>query len=379
MTYKKRISAFALSVALLFSAFTHFSSVSADIGISAQSAILIDADSGRVLFEENAYERLGMASTTKIMTALTVLRLTDAAKTVTVPREAVGTEGSSVYLCEGEKMTVEQLLYALLLSSANDAAVALAICSAGSVEKFAEEMNAYATELGAHDTHFVNPHGLADSEHYTTAYDLALISRFALNNELLKTIFSTHKKALPFNGEENKRLAVNHNKLLKSYNGAIGVKTGYTKATGRCLVSAAERDGLTLICVTLNSPNDWQEHTALLDYGFENYSRYVFAASESFFYPIPVVGGADNSTRLTNTEPLTLTVKRGEERNIDVTVMLNCRFLYAPVKNGEKHGTVTVKCGDTEVRSQLKVAVSVPTDKSAENLWQRIIDLFKKD
>lgn len=379
MTYKKRISAIALAAVLIFSVFTHFSAVSAETAISAKAAILTDADSGRVLFEKNADERLGMASTTKIMTALTVLRLTEASKTVTVPQEAVGIEGSSVYLCKGEQLTVEQLLYALLLSSANDAAVALAVFSAGSVDKFVAEMNAYAAELGANDTHFVNPHGLADSEHYTTAYDLALISRVALNNELLRKVFSTYKKALPFNGEENKRLAVNHNKLLKSYKGAVGLKTGYTKATGRCLVSAAERDGLTLICVTLNSPNDWQEHTALLDYGFENYSRCIFAEAGDFSYSIPVVGGTKDSVTLTNAEPFAFTLKQGEEQNIRTTVMLNCRFLYAPIQSGEIFGTVTVTCGDIKISSPLKVAVGISAEKKSKSLWQKIIDIFKKD
>lgn len=379
MTYKKRISAFALSVVLLFSIFTHRSHASAETVISAQAAILIDADSGQVLFEKNISERLGMASTTKIMTALTVLRLTEPSETVTISKEAVGIEGSSVYLCEGEKMTVEQLLYALLLSSANDAAVALSVFSAGSVDSFVTEMNAYAAELGARNTHFVNPHGLADSEHYTTAYDLALISRVALNNELLRTIFSTYKKSLPFNGEENKRLAVNHNRLLKSYEGAVGIKTGYTKATGRCLVSAAERDGLTLICVTLNSPNDWQEHAAMLDYGFENYTRYVFADTGDFLYSIPVVGGENDSTTLTNTEPIALTVKRNEKQHVGATVMLNCRFLYAPIQSGDIWGTVTVNYGDTEISSPLKVTVGVSAKDENKSLWQRIIDIFKKD
>ena len=187
----KKIFVFIIACALAFSAFVSPFGAIAQPALSAKSAILMDADSGSVLFEHNAYARMGMASTTKIMTALTVVSLTDTSRVVSIPKEAVGIEGSSVYLCEGEKMTVEQLLYALLLSSANDAATALAVICSGSTRRFAEEMNAYADRLGLQNTHFVNPHGLADDDHYTTAYDLAIISRAALENELLRTIFAT--------------------------------------------------------------------------------------------------------------------------------------------------------------------------------------------
>ena len=376
MFYKKRIICvlLALSVSLSF-ALSIPISASAEVGVSAKSAILIDADGGGVLFEKNAHARMGMASTTKIMTALTALRLSDVSRTVTVPREAVGTEGSSVYLCEGESLTVSELLYALLLASANDAAVALAISLAGSVERFADEMNLYADELGLCNTHFTNPHGLADKDHYTTAYDLSVIAREALKNATLRDIFSTYKKTLPMCGIADRRLVVNHNKLLRSYDGAIGMKTGFTKATGRCLVSAAQRDGLTLICVTLNAPDDWRDHTAMLDHGFDNYERRVFAEAGKFELSLPVVGGSSDSVTLTNLTELSLTVKKGSADTAEYRVLSSYRFMYAPVTEGFEAGTVMLACDFGSVSSQLAVKQSVPIAKKKKT----IIEFLKKD
>ena len=337
--------------------------------VSARSAILIDADSGSVLYQKNAHARMGMASTTKIMTALTVLSLSDVSRSVTVPREAVGTEGSSVYLCEGESLTVGELLYALLLASANDAAVALAVVLSGSVEKFSEQMNLYAESLGLSDTHFTNPHGLSDSEHYTTAYDLALISREALKNDTLREIFSTYKKTLPMCGEADKRLVVNHNKLLRSYDGAIGIKTGFTKATGRCLVSAALRDGLTLICVTLDAPDDWRDHTALLDHGFDSYERRMVADAGELEFSLPAVGGESDSVTLTNTSPMYVTVKKGERVEPEYVVLSSHRFMYAPVLAGYEVGTVSASCNGSTDTCALTVAKSVPSAKHKSSIF----------
>lgn len=379
MKLKIRLLSFLLSLAIITSAGMLHTVAAQPPDISAESAILTDAESGAVLFEHSAYKRMGMASTTKIMTALTALRLADPQKSVAVPKEAVGIEGSSVYLCEGEQMTVEQLLYALLLASANDAAVAIAIACGGSVEKFAEEMNLYAAELGLTDTHFVNPHGLYDENHYTTAYDLAVISRVALQNSLLRCIFSAYKAELPFNGENSRRLVVNHNKLLRTYDGAIGIKTGYTKNTGRCLVSAAERDGLTLICVTLNAPDDWRDHTALLDYGFDNYENYVFADIGEFEYPMPTVGAEFESVTLTNTCPISFTVKKGSAANAKYTVKAPCRFLYAPVYLKGVYASLTVELDGLEASSPLAAIETVSAKNQKKSLWQKITEIFKKD
>ncbi len=346
--------------------------------LSAQSAILIEERSGLTLFERNAKARMGMASTTKIMTALTALSLCELDDVVTVSDKAVGIEGSSIYLCAEERLTVEELLYATLLSSANDAAAALAIYCCDSVEAFSEEMNRLARELGAYDTHFVNPHGLDHEEHYTTAYDLALITRAALGDDRLAKIFATYKKSLPFDGEPNKRLAVNHNKLLKSYEGAIGVKTGFTKKTGRCLVSAATRDGMTLIAVTLNAPDDWRDHTAMLDYGFENFERRVLFDTGEFLYSFPVSGGVADTVTLSNTQPIALTLRK-EQPSPEASVLSHLRFVTAPVSRGRVIGSVCVTASNETCASPLAAVDEVSSRDSVKQkgLFQRIAELFK--
>ena len=371
----KKIVAFCLIFAIIAGLLTIFPSADTPTGISAKSAVLIDADSGSILYEKNANEPMGMASTTKIMTALTVLWLCSADSVVTVPREAIGIEGSSVYLCEGEQLTVEQLLYALLLSSANDAAVALAIHSAGSVDSFSVQMNRYADLLGIEDTNFTNPHGLYDENHYTTALSLALIAREAMKNELLRKIFSSYKATIPFNGEPDRRLLVNHNKLLRTYDGAIGVKTGFTKKTGRTLVSAAERDGLTLIAVTLNAPDDWQDHTSMLNYGFGNYERRVFYRAGEYEHYMPAVGADTEWVRLTNSDPLALTIKKGECA-VSERVLSSYRFVYAPCDADSVLGTLELCIDGYSVSSPLVSSEEICEPKKEKSFWDK---LLKKD
>lgn len=238
------------------------------INLSAQSAVLIDASNGKILYEKNAYQRLPMASTTKIMTALIACESKKMNKKVTISPVAAGTEGSSLWLKIGEKQTLEDLTYGLMLKSGNDAAVAIAEFLAGSVDAFSLLMNKRAKEIGAKNTSFKNPNGLFAEGHYTTAYDLALITRVAMKNKKFKKIVSTKTKTIPNEGESWDRALTNHNKMLWRYEGCNGVKTGYVKASGRCLVTSAKRGKISLICVTLNAPNDWDDHTKLLDYGF---------------------------------------------------------------------------------------------------------------
>lgn len=240
--------------------------------ISAKSAVLIDGASGRVLYEHNAYEKLPMASTTKIMTGLLACESGKLDKTVKVSPFASGTEGSSLWLKIGEKLTLEELTYGLMLKSGNDAAVTIAEYLGGSIDAFALLMNKRAREIGAKNTNFVNPHGLDAEGHYTTAYDLALIAREAMKNDKFREIVSTKTYSIPMQGENWDRALKNHNKLLWQYEGCIGIKTGYTKKCGRCLVTSAERDG-KLICVTLNAPDDWNDHKKLLDMGFSDYKK----------------------------------------------------------------------------------------------------------
>ncbi len=351
-TFFRLIIFFMTCTLLLQSAALPFFSAAAEPFVSAHSAVLIELESGRVLFEKDSDSRMGMASTTKIMTALTVLSLSSPEDILTVPKEAVGIEGSSVYLSAGERLTVYELLCALLLSSANDAATALALCLSGSIAAFADKMNEKACSLGLTDTHFVNPHGLYDEDHYTTAYELALITREALKNSTLTQIFATYKTNIPLCGAQNGRLLVNHNKLLRTYDGAIGVKTGFTKKTGRCLVGAARKNGMTLISVTLNAPDDWRDHTAMLDYGFENYCRTVLFDVGEYKYSLPIVGYENALLTLTNTKALCLTLPKGS-RSIEISVLSNRRFAFSPLRKGFVYATVEIYADGQTVSSPL--------------------------
>ena len=313
--------------------------LSANIEVSAKGAVLVEADSGNAVFEKNANKRMPMASTTKIMTALTVLHSVPITDTVIIPRGACGIEGSSVYLREGERFTVEELLYALLLASANDAATALAIHTCGSVDAFAEKMNEHAHSLGLSNTHFVNPHGLHDERHYTTAYELALIARAASRNATFKRITSTQKTVIRRDSKESARLLVNHNRLLSSYEGCFGIKTGFTKASGRCLVSAAQRDGMTFIAVTLNAPDDWNDHKAMFNAAFSQYKRSTPFPAGAVEYMLPLSGSYQSSLLCRSTRSLSVITDKDEAP--EVTYKIYARRLWlAPIHRGQCVGKV---------------------------------------
>lgn len=333
--------------------------------VSAKSAVLIEASSGEVIFEKNADERLPMASTTKIMTALVAIESCELKKEISVSPEAVGVEGSSIYLYPGETLTLEDLLYALLLESANDAAAAIAIEIGGSIEGFADMMNKKARELGLERTHFENPHGLDSDTHYTTARELAVIARAAYSNESFKKIVSTYKKTIPLKNDEGVRLLINHNKLLKSYSGATGIKTGFTKKSGRCLVSSAERDGLEFIAVTLNAPNDWQDHTNLLDYGFSQLQSKTLCEIGEFSYILPAVSGDCDHVKVENAEKVTIILSQSE-KEIEYEIELD-RFVYAPIKTGQIMGRIVFYLNGKEIAdSKLVARTSVSlTDKKS--------------
>lgn len=237
---------------------------------SSSATIVVDQKSKMILSSNNAHVRLAMASTTKIMTAMVVLdNVVDVDVQLAIPREAVGVEGSSVYLKRNEIWSVRDLLYALMLRSGNDAAVALSIAVGGSVQGFVDMMNAKASELGLKDTHFTNPHGLHDDNHYTTAYDLAIITAEAMKNPLFKSIVSAKSYVVEGNYTHDRYYLGNKNKMLLMMEGADGVKTGYTKNSGRCLVSSATRGDTQLICVVLNVHDMWNVSKNLLEKGFE--------------------------------------------------------------------------------------------------------------
>jgi len=283
----KRIISVIVVIILGFSVITKTKAAD-ELSVSAKSAVLIEAESGKIVYSKNADQRLPMASTTKIMTGLIVLENAKLDHKFKVSSKAVGCEGTSAYLCEDDVLTIEAALYALLLQSANDAAVALAIEVGGSIDSFAQMMNKKAIELGLADTNFKNPSGLPAKDHYTTAKDLAIITSVALKNPDFSRIVATKSVNVKIN--EADRTFVNHNKLLSLYEGAIGVKTGFTKESGRCLVGAAQRDGVKLITVTLSASNDWADHKNMFDLGFKKLRSYCLFSGDSFIIEFPIAG-----------------------------------------------------------------------------------------
>lgn len=308
-----------------------------DIAKSAESAVLMDAATGTVIYEKNADRRALIASTTKIMTALIALEHASPGDTLEVPAEAAGIEGSSMYLTAGQQVTVRDLLYGLMLKSGNDAAAALAIHCAGSVTSFAELMNQKAAALGMRGTSFCNPHGLNAEGHYSTARDMALLTRAALKNEALSQIVGS--KYAKVGGITIK----NHNRLLWSYPGADGVKTGYTANAGRCLVSSATRDGMRLIAVTLNDSNDWADHTAMLDHGFTNYSLLTLYEQGTEIGRIPVLGRGVVPVTVSHT--VKVLTPKDESGGDPVTKMLLPQYVWPPVLEGQRVGMMTVELG----------------------------------
>ena len=235
--------------------------------ISGEASIIICADTNQVIYGENIHEKLGMASTTKIMTAIIALEQKNTSDIITISQNASRQEGSSIYLKPDDKVTLLDLLYGLMLNSGNDAAMAIAEYVSGNPDEFTLLMNEKAAELGMKNTHFENPSGLPDNDHYSSAYDMAILMSYAMKNAEFRRI--TNTKEHQINTGDSVTYLRNHNKLLWQYPYAIGGKTGFTKASGRCFVSSAEKDGVTLVAVTLNAPNDWNDHEQLLDFGFE--------------------------------------------------------------------------------------------------------------
>ena len=298
-------------------------------GVCAQKAYVLDAVSGRVLYEKNATEQSLIASTTKIMTALVVCEQCNVLDRMRIPKEAVGIEGSSMYLREGEVLTLQELLYGLMLSSGNDAAVALAIYCGGTVEGFAQLMNDKARNLGLSGTHFENPNGLDSPGHYSTAKDLAKLAAYAMENPIFAKTVST--KSLKI-GE---RYLTNHNKLLWRVEGADGVKTGYTKAAGRILVSSAVRSGRRLIAVTIDDPDDWDDHAALLEEGFSRYSVQRVIRAGDTVDTLEVVGGQAHQVEVLAAEDFDYALAPDEHPQL---VLPGPGFVYAPAVEGEAAG-----------------------------------------
>jgi len=308
--------------------------------ISAESAILIDADSGRVLFEKNAHTKRGIASTTKILTAIVVLENASSDEVVNVSYKAANTEGSSMYLKSGEKITVENLLYGLMLNSGNDAATALAEHTAGSVEEFAKLMNKKAKEIGMNSSSFANPHGLDNENHYSTAYDMAMLTKYAMENKTFKNIVGTKTKIAKNENGDYKYLT-NHNKLLSIYEYCLGVKTGFTKKCGRCLVSFSEKNGVKLIAITLNAPNDWNDHIKLYDEYFSIYKRYNIIDINNYVASINIENADDTDLKLYNCKAINLTLKDEEYKKIKIKYNIKDN-VKVPIYKGQILGEINI-------------------------------------
>ena len=318
---------------------------------AAKAALVLHGTSGTVLYEENADEFLPIASTTKIMTAMIVLERCDLKELVAIQPEDTGIEGSGMGLAAGEVYTVEELLYGLMLASGNDAAAALARYTAGSEADFARLMNEKAAALGLRQTHFENPHGLDAEGHGSTARELALLAAAAMENPDFRKIAATERKTI------GDKTYVNHNRLLRSYPGAIGVKTGYTMAAGRILVSCAKREDTELICVTISDPDDWDDHTALLDWAFE---RYAWRVCRAVGYRLPVFSGRDDACLALPERTPALLTARGERLHFRAELP---RFVFAPVTPGQRLGTLTVTAeGGGQISVPLVCAGSVEAD-----------------
>lgn len=337
-------------------------------GINAESAVVMDAKSRSVLFSKGKEIARGMASTTKIMTALVAIESCHPDKEFTVPPQAVGIEGSSVYLSAGEPLTLKELLYCLLLESGNDAATAIAICVGGSQEEFVDMMNARAEEMGLKSTRFANPHGLSHEGHYTTAEELALITAEAMEYPLFREIVATKSYTVRRNGKENQRLLNNHNKLLGTYEGALGVKTGYTQKDGKCLVSAAERDGLLLIAVSLKDPAPTSTHKRMLDAAFEGFQRVAAAERGDISARVAVNGGERDFAVLYNDEDVILCLPKGEKFEISLSLP---ESINAPVLESEVYGTAKVTCkGETVYIINLASADAIKIKE--KGLWESL-------
>lgn len=346
--------------------------------VSAQSAVVLTADTGAVLFEKDGHTPRPVASTTKIMTALLALEAAQERgdPLVDITQEMVAVEGSSMGLQAGDSISLTGLAAGMLLASGNDAANAAALYLDGSLESFAARMNQRAAALGMEDTHFVTPSGLDGEDaqglgHLSTAYDMALLARAALEDQAFRQLCSSPSLAVEF-AEPVKRVTyTNHNKLLAQYQGCVGVKTGFTKEAGRCLVSAAERDGALLIAVTLNAPNDWQDHTALLDYGFSQVEPYQLAGGDVRL-TVPVVGSPVEVMSLRGSNGGEVTLPLGQGAQVERVVHAP-KFLYAPVESGEQVGEICWYLeGQLLGSAPLTAAGAAPLQEKAPSLWERL-------
>ena len=332
---KKILSVFIIALMLAFPLRVY--SVNSDPEVSANAYVLIEQQTGKILFEKNSSEKLPMASTTKIMTTLLCLESGGLDDEFVVDSEAIKVEGSSMGLVEGDVVTKRALCYGMLLPSGNDAANVTAVKLGGSIEEFAKMMNKRAEEIGMTHTNFVTPSGLEGEGHGASAYDMALLAREALRNPDFAEICSMSSAKVKFGNPPYERWLKNTNKLLTMCEGVKGVKTGFTDEAGRCLVSACERDGISLICVTLNDKNDWDDHSKMYDYGFECLKKSELKCDD--IYPLPVAGGVEETIPVKAQKSIYIG-DDGKIMNKISSEIIMPPFVYANIKMDDKVGEI---------------------------------------
>lgn len=342
------------------------------VSSSAKAMCVLDKDTNRILYSKNEHKQLPMASTTKVVTLITVLEnCNDLNQVITVNDNAVGVEGTSIYLRKGEQIAVLDLLYGLMLRSGNDSATALAYHVGGSVEGFAELMNKLAKKVGANNSHFVNPHGLDNQNHYTTAYDLALITSYALNNDTFKQIVSTKTHVIDATNMSDKRYLTNKNKLLSSLDGCCGVKTGFTSKAGRCLVSATERDNHTSVCVVLNCGPMFEESAELLEQSFVDYCQVKLVDKNKQIYNEYVTDNQSGRLYLFAEDDYYYPLKQGEEQKI--------KLKYTVSLDNAKQGAVVGKIDiflDNQLLNSVKLYTMNKIDKFLDNKTLQIKEIL---
>ncbi|GAX91840.1 D-alanyl-D-alanine carboxypeptidase family protein [Effusibacillus lacus] len=322
-----------------------------EVPISAETAALIDVQSGRILYGKNMHKQMRIASLTKIITAIVAIESGRLEETVTTSKNAYRVEGSSIYLELGEKQKLIDLVYAIMLRSGNDAATAIAEhVGGGSIQKFAEMMNRKVKELGLTGTHFVNPHGLDAEDHYSTAHDMAVLTAYALRNPVFAEVVRTKVKRIPWEGKEWDRVMSNKNKMLYRYPGADGVKTGYTEAAGRCLASSATRDGRQLAVIVLNDRQDWDDSAKLLNYGFTKYEYAESVKEQEPVANLPVKNGVRDQLQIVAGSKLGYPVRAEEKHLLRKDIQLP-KHLTAPVYAGEKVGEINLYFKDQKIGS----------------------------
>lgn len=323
--------------------------------VSAKSAVVICADTLEVVYSKNMNEKLPMASTTKIMTSILALEYGASDTLLTVNSNMISAEGSSIGLRDGDNISLKSLVKGMLLESGNDAANATAYIVGGNIPNFVNMMNKKAVEIGMKSTSFETPSGLDGDNHYSTAYDMAILGAYAIKNQEFKSICSAKNETVYYGNPPYRRTFTNHNKLLSYYDGVFGIKTGFTKKSGRCLVSAAEKDGKTLVAVTLNAPNDWDDHIKMYDYSFEKVSSYELNKDLSNLR-LKIVGGSKNSISIEVSDiPYITTVSTDYKYTAKIYIK---HFEYAPIYKGDIVGYIEFINQDGKIINKVSICAA---------------------